>query len=176
MLLSRCGWVGPGKALLFIYLIYDAFVGCDHRLASIWTMVWDVSLKTTLLPLLLYLNLVCNNFNHTLMYGNVLWTLCNMWHVCWIMYDLGCMLVMNRDPSRYSMDYQVYMGSSMIVRLFCRLPLYLCSYKLDGSIIVGIRARFNIIAICVFKTKFFVLQKTNFWQFIAIYICVCVQI
>ena len=20
---------------------------------------------------------------------NYLWTLCNMWHVCWIMYDLG---------------------------------------------------------------------------------------
>ena len=45
-----------------------------------------------------------------------LWTLCNMWHVCWIMYDLSCMLVMNRDPSRYSTDYWVYMGSSMIVR------------------------------------------------------------
>ena len=26
------------------------------------------------------------------------------------------MLVMNRDPLRYSTDYQVYMGSSMIVR------------------------------------------------------------
>ena len=30
-----------------IYLIYDAFVGCDHKLASIWTMVWDISFKTT---------------------------------------------------------------------------------------------------------------------------------
>ena len=44
-----------------------------------------------------------------------LWTLCNIWHGCWIMYDLGSMLAMNRDPSWYSMDYRVYMGSSMIV-------------------------------------------------------------
>ena len=44
----------------------------------------------------------------------------------------------------------------------CGLPLYLCSYKLDGSVTAGIRARFNILAICVFKTKVFVLQKTCF--------------
>ena len=83
--------------------------------------------KLPLLPLLLllHLNLVCNNFN------------CNMWHVCWIMYDLGCMLAMNRDPSWYSMDYWVYMGSSMIVWSFWWLPLYLCSYKLVGSIIAA---------------------------------------
>ena len=44
----------------------------------------------------------------------------------------------------------------------CGLPLYLCSYKLDGSVTASIRARFNIIAICVFKTKVFVLQKLVF--------------
>ena len=33
-----------------------------------------------------------------------------------MMYDLGCMLMVNRDPSWYSMDYRVYMGSSMTVR------------------------------------------------------------
>ena len=49
--------------------------------------------------------------------------LCNMWHVCWIMYDLGCMLMVNQDPSWYSMDYRVYMGSSMIV-----WPLVGCHY------------------------------------------------
>ena len=38
------------------------------------------------------------------------WTLCNMWHVCWIMYDLGCMVVMFRGPSRHSMDYQILYG------------------------------------------------------------------
>ena len=35
-----------GKALLG-YLIYDAFVGSDHKLACIWTRVWDVSFKTS---------------------------------------------------------------------------------------------------------------------------------
>ena len=49
------------------------------------------------------------------------------------------------------------------------LPLYLCSYKLDGSLIASIRARFNFIAICVFKTKVFVLQKLVFGKLIAIY-------
>ena len=43
-----------------------------------------------------------------------------------------------------------------------RLSLYLCSYKLDVYVTAGIRARFNIIAICVFKTKVFVLQKLVF--------------
>jgi len=52
-----------------------------------------------------------------------LWTLCNMWYVCWIMYDLGCMLMVNRDPSWYSTDNRVYMGSSMTVR-----PLAGCHY------------------------------------------------
>ena len=51
----------------------------------------------------------------------------------------------------------------------CGLPLYLCSYKLDGSITASIRARFIIIAICVFKTKVFVLQKPVFGKLIAIY-------
>ena len=32
------------------------------------------------------------------------------------MYDLSCMLMVNRGPSWYSMDYRVYMGSSMTVR------------------------------------------------------------
>ena len=48
----------------------------------------------------------------TLMDELNLWTLC-MWHICWIMYDLGCMLMVNRDPSWYSMDYRIYMDSSM---------------------------------------------------------------
>ena len=83
-----------------------------------------------------------------------LWTLCNMWHVCWIMYDLHCMLAMNRDPSWYSTDYRVYKGSSMTVWLILRLLLYLCSYKLDGSVTAGIGARFNTkLVIWVFKTK-----------------------
>ena len=43
--------------------------------------------------------------------------------VCWL----------NRDPSWYSMDYRVYMGSSMIVWSLRWLSLYLCSYKLVSS-------------------------------------------
>ena len=50
------------------------------------------------------------------------------------MYDLGYMLAMNQDPLWYSMDYRVYMGSSMTVGSFRWLPLYLCSYKLVGSV------------------------------------------
>ena len=53
--------------------------------------------------------------NRTLMYDVVFVNWCNMWHVCLIMYDLGCMLTVNRDPSWYSKDYRVYIGSSMIV-------------------------------------------------------------
>ena len=53
----------------------------------------------------------------TLMDELYLWTLCNVWDVCWIMYDLGCMWIIYRDPSWYSIDYRVYMGSSMTVRL-----------------------------------------------------------
>ena len=87
----------------------------------------------------------CNLDIWTPMYVEVLVNLCNMWLVCWIMYDLGCMLGIIRDPSWYSMDYRVYMGTSMTVRSLRWLPLYLCSYKLVGSTIAGIRARFNII-------------------------------
>ena len=41
-----------------------------------------------------------------------LWTLCNMWLVCWIMYDLGCMLDYSRSfmildgiPGLYGLKY-----------------------------------------------------------------------
>ena len=68
----------------------------------------------------------------TLMDELYLWTLCNMWYVCWIMYDLGCMLVESRPfavldglPDLYGLKYD---STST-----CGLPLYLCSYKLVGS-------------------------------------------
>ena len=32
------------------------------------------------------------------------------------MYDFGCMLMVNRDPSWYSMDYRVYISSSMTMQ------------------------------------------------------------
>ena len=61
-------------------------------------------------------NSVCNNFYSYYDGEMYLRTLCNMWHVCWIMYDLGCLWIVYQDPSWYSTDYRVYMGSSMIVR------------------------------------------------------------
>ena len=61
-----------------------------------------------------------------------LWTLCNVWHVCWIMYDLVCMLVESRSfvvldrlPGLYGLKYDSAIA--------CGLPLYLGSYKLVGS-------------------------------------------
>ena len=63
-------------------------------------------------------------------------------------------MVLDGLPSLYGIKYDSVTT--------CGMPLYLCSYKLDGSVTAGIRARFNIIAICVFKTKVFVLQKISF--------------
>ena len=63
-------------------------------------------------------------------------------------------VVLNRLPGLYGLKYDSATAYG--------LPFYLCSYKLDGFVTAGIRARFNIIAICVFKTKVFVLQKTSF--------------
>ena len=53
---------------------------------------------------------------------------------CWIMYNLSLYVAKIQDPWWYSMDYRVYMGSSMKVQLSRRLPLYLCSYKFNGSV------------------------------------------
>ena len=59
------------------------------------------------------------------------------------MYDLGCMLVESRPfvvldglPGLYGLKYDSATA--------CGLLLYLCSYKLDGSAIAGIGAKFNI--------------------------------
>ena len=56
------------------------------------------------------------------------------------MYDLGCMLMVNRDPSWYSTDYRIYMGLKYDSATTSGLPLYLCSYKLVGSATVMILA------------------------------------
>ena len=85
-----------------------------HKLACIWTSVGDVDLKLYCFRYYIW-TWYCNNYIWTPMYVEVLVNLCNMWLVCWIMYDLGCMLMVNRDPLWYLMDYWVYMGSSMTV-------------------------------------------------------------
>ena len=67
---------------------------------------------------------------------NYLWNVCNMWLVMLNQYDLGCMQV-GLKSFMVSVDYRVYMGSSMMVWSLRWLLLYLCSYKLVGSITLG---------------------------------------
>ena len=88
LLLSRCGWgVSLGQASLLI-LLY-AFVDRDRTLALYWIML--ETLLSNLICFRFYLsNSVCNNFYSYSDGEMYLQTLCNMWHVCWIMYDLGC--------------------------------------------------------------------------------------
>ena len=74
-----------------------------------------------------------------------LWTWCNVWHVCWIMYDLDCMLMVNRDPSWYSTDYRVYMCSSMTVG---PLAGYHCTCALiNGSVLLYFLFCLNLLLI-----------------------------
>ena len=96
----------------------------------------------------------------TLMDELYLWTLCNVWHACWIMYNLGYMLMVNWDPSWYSTDYPVYMGSSMTVR-----PLAGCHCTcalINWSVLLQLVSEQDstLIATCVFKTKVFVFQSS----------------
>jgi len=137
--MSHCGrGVGHGQGTS-MYLIYDAFVECDHKLASIWTMVWDVSLKTIFASAttIFELGTIITLFVLQCML-NYLWTYvtcglyvecCTILVVCWII----------QDASWYLTDYRVYIGSSLIVQSLRWLPLYLCPYKLVGSAIVLIQ-------------------------------------
>ena len=61
-----------------------------------------------------------------------LWTLYNVWHVCWIMYDLSCMLVELRPFEVLDGLLGLY-GLKYNSATAYGLLLYLCSYKLDGS-------------------------------------------
>ena len=65
--------------------------------------------------------------------GNYLWNGCNMWLVMLNYCDLGCMQV-GLKSFVASVDYQVYMGSSMTVWSLRSLLSYLCSYKLVSSV------------------------------------------
>jgi len=103
-------WAG-----IFIILL-SCFCGLWSCVGTVIELCWQMLLSNLIFFCYYLSNLVCNNSIHTLMNELYLWTLCNMWHVCWIMYDLGCMWIIYRDPSWYSTDYRVYMGSSMTVR------------------------------------------------------------
>ena len=92
--------------------------------------------------------------------------ICELYVTC-DMYVKSCMILvvcwLNRDPSRYSTDYRVYMGSSMIVR-----PLvdYHCTCALiNWTVLLQLASEqdLTLIATCVFKTKVFVFQN----QFLA---------
>ena len=76
----------------------------------------------------------------TLMYEvlvNYLWNGCNMWLFMLNYYDLGCVQV-GLKSFTVSVDYRVYMDSSMTVWSLRWLLLYLCSYKLVGSITLSL--------------------------------------
>ena len=108
------------------YLIMLLLLDMTTELACIWTKcVWGS--QTTLLPL--FMNSCCNN------YVNYLWNGCNMWLVTLNHYDLSCMQV-GLKSFMVSVDYRVYMGSSMTVSSLWWLLSYLCSYKLVGSVTV----------------------------------------
>ena len=77
------------------------------------------------------------------------------------MYDLGCMLVesitfmvLDGLPGLYGLKYDSATAYGLL--------LYLCSYKLDGSAIAGIRARFNINCHMCIENKDFCFSKTSF--------------
>ena len=143
LLLSSCGGVRPWARSFYIICS-----GC-----FCWTWSWNCHVSKPCV--LWFLNYIASatKFEPWVVITlfilrcmlNYLRTLCNICYVCWIMYDLGCMLVMFWGPSRHSMDNRIYMGSSMTARPLQWLTLYLCSYKLVGYATMGIGARFNTI-------------------------------
>ena len=119
-----------GKALLCC-LMYDTFVGLDHKLACIRTSVGEDGFKNYIASTTVFeLGIVITIFELRCML-RYLWAYvtcglyaesCRILVVCWII----------RDLSWYSTDFRVYTGSSMTVRSFLWLTLYLYSYKLIG--------------------------------------------
>ena len=63
-------------------------------------------------------------------------------------------VVLNGLPGLYGLKYDSATA--------CGLSLYLCSYKLGGSIIAGIRARFNINCHMCIQNNGFSFFKTSF--------------
>ena len=114
LLLSRHGRVSPRQVSLInpsLMLLWK----CDHELALYLNNIVDVGFKL----------LICFHYYltwtwfvitliHTLMDELYLWTLCNVWHICWIMHDLSCMLVESRpfavldgQPGLYGLKYDM---------------------------------------------------------------------
>ena len=80
------------RAWLF-YVVLSRMVLLDLIMNwHLFNQVCDDGFKTIVFPLLLYLNLGCNNSFRTPRYVELLVNLCNMWLVFWILYDLGCVI------------------------------------------------------------------------------------
>ena len=129
---------------------------CWH---CIWTMLANATFELWFASATIYRTWFVITLFRTLMKELYLWTLCNMWHVCWIMYDHGCMWIVYRDSSWYSTDYRVYMGSSMTVRPLAGYH-YSCAL-INWSVLRQLASEQDptLIATCVFKTKVFVFQN-----------------
>ena len=112
LLLSRCGWgVSLGQASLLIPIL--AFVDRDptwHCIKLCWKLYFELICFR-----FIYQTRFVITFIRTLMMKSV----CELYVKCG-MYVESCtilvVVIVYRDPSWYSMDYQVYMGSSMTVR------------------------------------------------------------
>ena len=99
---------------------------------TVLNYVGNFTFKLNLLPLLSNQTWFVITLFHTVMMEMYLWTLCNMWHVCWIMYDLGCwgsFIETCRGTRQTTGLYGLKYDSATA----CGLPLYLYSYKLVGS-------------------------------------------
>ena len=111
---------------------YLCFCGPWSYLALYQTML-ETLFSNLIASAFIYQTRFVITFIRTLMMKMYLWTLCNMWDVCWILYDLGCcnrlsrpVVVLDGLPGLYGFKYDNATA--------CGLPLYLYSYKLVGSV------------------------------------------
>ena len=108
------------------------FCGLWSYLGTVLNYVGNSTFKLNLLPLLFNQTWFVITLFHTLMMEMYLRTLCKMWHVCWIMYDLGCCksFIETHRGTRGLLGLYGFKYDSATA---CGLPLYLYSYKLVGS-------------------------------------------
>ena len=113
-------------------------MGCDHELACIKQWCEMLVLKLLCFPYYYFIwNLGCNNFNHTLMYGHVFVN--SMKHVpCMLNHVRSWLYVGDESRTFVVLDGLLGLyGLKYDSATACGLPLYLCSYKLDGFVTIG---------------------------------------
>ena len=108
------------------------FCGNDQTMALYQTELGCVYFQTMKLSLLM--NLVCNNFKHSMFSMNVFERDVTVNGDRWTYYDLGCMYEMWFEILRDFTDYWDYMGLSWMVWLYKWSLLGLISYNLGGSV------------------------------------------